>query len=119
MCYNRFVMGRKPGFHHTETTKQKLRKVAIARGQHPPIPKPGRGPYKSSPRGGHKWTPQQREKFIASMKPVWESVEYRERHRQHRLTQTFPSRMTSLEQNLYYEFKKRRLGFVMHKTMFG
>lgn len=47
------------------------------------------------------------------------SLKTREKIRQARLKQHFPQRMTSIEGALYREFKKRRLKFEMHKTMFG
>ena len=47
------------------------------------------------------------------------SPEAREKNRQARLRQRFPTQMTSIEEFLFTEFKKRRLHFEMHKTMFG
>lgn len=47
------------------------------------------------------------------------SPEMRERARRARLRQTFPKKMTEIEQSLRDEFRKRRLRFEMHKTMFG
>lgn len=51
-------------------------------------------------------------------KPVW-TAEMRERQRRNRMRQRFPQKMTKLEQVLFKQFKKRRLVFDMHKTMFG
>ena len=59
--------------------------------------------------------PETREKMRqAHLRP-----ECREKHRQDRLRQAFPTKMTSIERLLRAEFKKRRLKFEMHKTMFG
>ena len=42
-----------------------------------------------------------------------------EKMRQGRLRHRYPTKMTSIERLLRDEFKKRRLRFEMHKTMFG
>ncbi len=47
------------------------------------------------------------------------SPETREKMRQSRLRQRFPTKMTSIERSLYDQFKKRRLKFEMHRSMFG
>lgn len=47
------------------------------------------------------------------------SLETRERNRQARLRQHFPTKMTSIELLLRDEFHNRQLQFEMHKTMFG
>ena len=43
----------------------------------------------------------------------------RNKARKTRLRQRLPTKMTSIEYLLHQEFKKRRLKFEMHKTMFG
>ena len=106
--------------------KEHLRQIAIARGYHPP----SRAGIKHSPetiakmrarppRLNAKWTPAQHAKFQKSMAVVRKSPEYRAKQRAARLRQVFPSKMTSIEQTLFGEFKKRRLKFEMHRTMFG
>ena len=47
------------------------------------------------------------------------SLATREKIRQARLRQVYPTKMTSIEKTLCNQFKKRRLKFEMHKTMFG
>ena len=42
-----------------------------------------------------------------------------EQGRKARLHQKFPKKMTDIERSLHHEFKKRRLKFEMHKTMFS
>lgn len=59
--------------------------------------------------------PDYRKKTLAGLR----SLEYREKRRQIRLRQRFPKKMTSIESALHHEFKKRRLKFEMHRTMFG
>lgn len=66
---------------------------------------------------GHPVSKQTREKLRrAATNP---SPEVREKIRAARLRQILPKKMTSIEQLLYHEFKKRRLKFKMHKTMFN
>ena len=70
---------------------------------------------------GRKLSPEHREKIRQSLlggKMPPRTVESRERYRQSRLRQTFPSKMTSLERSLLEQFRKRRLKFEMHRTMF-
>ncbi len=70
---------------------------------------------------GKKLSPEHREKIRRSLlggKMPPRTIESRERYRQARLRQTFPTKMTVLEQTLMQQFRKRRLKFDMHKTMF-
>jgi len=68
---------------------------------------------------GKHHSPETREKLRQNTLRQWRDPEFRERIRQARLLQTFPQKMTSIERLLRDEFKKRRLRFEMHKTMFG
>lgn len=47
------------------------------------------------------------------------SPEARQKMRESRLRQRFPKNLTAIERLLRDEFRKRRLKFTMHKTMFG
>ncbi len=82
---------------------------------------------------GRKPTPEEIQKNSQSMRRRWavpgyrekmvqafsrRGPEWREKIRQARLHRRFPKRMTSLEIILRGQFKKRRLRFEMHKTMF-
>lgn len=64
-------------------------------------------------------TPEAKERARKAGLSVEWTPERRARHRLMRLQQTFPQKMTQIEQSLYRQFKKRRLKFEMHKTMFG
>lgn len=88
-------LARNKGYRHSPETIEKLRQAARRRGLDPA--------YRERMRQ-------------AKLNP---SAETREKMRQARLRRIFPTRMTSIEQTLYREFKKRRLKFEMHKTMFG
>ena len=68
---------------------------------------------------GRKCSPETKKKMHLSHLGIERSPETREKNRQSRLRQTFPTKMTSIEQSLFQEFKKRRLKFEMHKTMFS
>ncbi len=116
----------------SSAAKEHLRRIALERGYRPPVN--GKRGYRHSPktiakmqeahrghstRRGSKWTPAQHAKYRKSMEPIRKSPEYQAKARAGRLRQKFPSKMTTLEQALRNEFKKRRLKFEMHKTMFG
>lgn len=63
--------------------------------------------------------PSTRAKMYHAVAGRKHSPETREKMRQARLRYHLPTKMTSIEQSLYNEFKKRRLKFEMHKSMFG
>ncbi len=115
------------GHKHTLETRLKLRQIALAGNYRPPNRKIGfrhsketRAKMSASHRNkGYRWTPERRTKFMHSMEKVWKSPEHREKMRQARLKQHFPAKMTSIEVTLYQQFRKRRLKFEMHKSMFG
>lgn len=68
---------------------------------------------------GRRMSPEACQKIRRAALGRKHSPETREKLRQARLTQTFPAKMTSIERLLHAEFRKRRLHFEMHKTMFG
>lgn len=84
----------------SEETKEKLRQAAL----------------------GRHHTPESREKLRQAALGRHHTIETRkimsEKARIARLLQRFPTQMTIIEQLLHDEFKKRRLKFVMHQTMF-
>lgn len=98
------------GKKRAPATRQKMHHVMLQRWADPV----GRSQLLSK-----KACPEYREKVRRGRLGIRVSPETRERNRQSRLRHHFPSKMTSIERLLYNEFKKRRLHFEMHKTMFG
>ena len=90
---NKYTLGMK----HSSETREKIRQARL----------------------GRKASPETREKVRQAALKRCADPDYREGLRQRRLRQVFPSKMTSIERLLHTEFKKRRLKFEMHKTMFG
>jgi very-short-patch-repair endonuclease len=125
------------GYRHTPEAREKIRQANIGKQispEHREKLRQARLGHKASPetrekisqfRRGHKLSPEQREKrrqMMFGIKPhlgCKHSPETCEKLRQLRLRQHFPTKMTSIECRLHDEFKKRRLHFEMHKTMFG
>jgi len=68
---------------------------------------------------GRKHTLETKEKMREAALGRTRSPETREKVRRARLRRHFPTKMTSIECLLHDEFKRRRLKFEMHKTMFG
>ena len=89
------------GHKHSPETREKLRQAALG----------------NKNMVGLKRFAETREKMRQAA--LHRSPETREKHRQARLRQVLPTRDTSIECLLRDEFKKRRLHFEMHKTMFG
>jgi very-short-patch-repair endonuclease len=106
MLGNKYGLGYKESLEH----RDKIRQARLS---------------KPHPNRGHQDSPETREKKRQRMlgNKQWlghkHSPEAREKMRQSRLRQVFPKKMTSIERLLHDEFKKRRLHFEMHKTMFG
>ena len=87
------------GHHHSETTKAKIREAR----RHQKI----------------EHSQATREKMRHAARGHVVTLQVRQKLREARLRQRFPAKMTSIEVSLRHEFKKRRLKFEMHKTMFG
>jgi very-short-patch-repair endonuclease len=68
---------------------------------------------------GRKHSPERRKNISQGQLGNKRSPEFREKMREARLRRHFPTKMTNIERLLRDEFRKRRLHFEMHKTMFG
>ena len=92
-------------------TREKMRLAAL---RQPPVSAATK--KKQSQAHYRSWqNPDCRRKYLASR----QTPEYRQKKREQRLQHCLPTKMTSIECALYDQFKKRRLKFEMHKTMFG
>lgn len=132
------------GWRHSPESREKIRQALLGKPKSPEAVekmrqalrgktlKPEHVEAMRRARLGQKRTPEQRERIRQSklgkkrspqaceaMRQANQQPEAKERRRQARLRRTFRQKMTSIELALYAEFKKRRLKFEMHKTMFG
>lgn len=103
---NKYWVGRK----HSPETREKIRQAHLG--------KPKSAEHREAMRG-RSFSLETRERMRQGSRKRWSRPEEREKTRQARLRQCFPRTMTSIERVLFDEFKKRRLRFEMHRTMFG
>jgi len=108
------------GHKHSPEAREKIRQAALRQWQDPEV----RERMLQAERRRFA-RPEEREKIRQanlgnkSALGCKRSPETREKMRQARLRRVFPQKMTDIERILCAEFKKRRLKFEMHKTMFG
>jgi len=115
-------IGRKPflGHRHSAETIERNRQAHLGRRLSPETRERQR-----QANLGRKFSPEAREKMRRAKVGNKYSLGRRlspesiEKLRQARLRQSFPTKMTAIERLLRDEFRKRRLKFEMHKTMFG
>lgn len=108
------------GKKHSPETIERLRQTSTGRKQSPEtIEKLSQRMMGNQYWAGRTHSPESREKLRQANLGKNVSGTTREKLRQARLRQRFPQKMTTLERALFSEFKKRRLRFEMHKTMFG
>jgi very-short-patch-repair endonuclease len=107
------------GFKHSPETRERHRQGALRRWLNPEDRERARQAALGNKNSlGHRASPETREKMRQAKLGRKRSLAVREKMRMSRLRQTFPTKMTSIERLLHDEFKKRRLKFEMHKTMF-
>ena len=119
---SRMMLGKKYalGFKHSPETRERHRQSALRRWQNPEDRERARQAAIGNKHAlGRRQSPETKEKIRQAQLGHRVSPEAREKMRMSRLRQTFPTKMTAIEQLLRAEFKKRRLHFEMHKTMFG